>query len=520
MVTWGRTKSQDVVIIGAGIGGLSAALTLAARGLSVTVLELAHQPGGKMGQMRHEGVSFDTGPSLLTMPEVFKALLANAGHRFEDHIELVRPDPAFRYVYPDGVTIDIHHELTHTLESVRSALGSGPARELEKFLRYAGKIWNTAAPRFVYGELPSVGSVAAMGPKAWLSMRHIDAMSSMRDAINKRVRSPHLRDLLARYATYNGSDVRRAPATLNCIAHVELVNGGFGVKGGMHRLAEVIRDLCQVEGVRFQWGAAASAIKIEHGAVKGVETTDGRFFPARCVLSNADARHLLTSLLPAEHRPKRSPDEPSMSGWNAIIKASGKRHAAHTVLFPKIYEQEFADIFDRRRAPVEPTVYTCDQSLAHRRTGWDDGSVPLFVMLNAPALRQDNDPQRHWDDAKAGVVKRLIEAGLIQPKDPVVWERTPWGLAQRFPGSLGGIYGAASNSPWAAFKRPPNRWKSVRGLYLASGSAHPGGGVPLCALSGVAAARAMAQDMDLPERSAQTLAVPLGRKSVAWSMMF
>jgi phytoene dehydrogenase-like protein len=316
-------------------------------------------------------------------------------------------------------------------------------------------------------------------------------------AIRARVRSPHLRWLLARYATYNGSDPRRAPATLNCIAHVELAMGGYGVEGGMYEVARALARAAERAGARIHTGARVERIRTSGGRVQAVETADGRHWPASAIVGNADAAHVLDDLLP-RGTIRRAPAEPSMSGWVGIVRARRRTGAearvAHTVLFPGAYMDEFADIFDRGVPPAEPTVYLCAQEACHGRTGWDSDE-PLFAMANAPAEPVDapRAPEA-WARLRDTVMQRLRTAGLIAEHDALAWERTPGGLAAEFPGSRGSIYGAASNSPLAAFRRPPNRVPGVRGLYLASGSAHPGGGVPLCVLSGEAAARALLTD--------------------------
>ena len=187
----------------------------------------------------------------------------------------------------------------------------------------------------------------------------------------------------------------------------------------------------------------------------------------------------------------------SSSAWNAILKARpGVERAPHTVLFPANYREEFADLFDRQRPPADPTVYLCAQSRAHGRAGWQDAE-PVFVMVNAPPEPEANKPERRetqWAALEARAVKRLRDTGQIQAGDQILWRRTPKALAARFVGSRGALYGPSSNSRFAAFSRAPNRVRGVQGLYLASGSAHPGGGVPLAALSGKAAALALIED--------------------------
>lgn len=479
----------DVVVIGAGVGGLAAAITLAARGLRVEVLEAADRAGGKMGITVIDGVEVDTGPSVLTLTDALDEVLRLSGTSLADELVLRAPVPAFRYLYPDGVVLDVHTELEDTLASVRGVLGTRAAAELQAFLAHAAEIWTAAAPHFVFGPAPSPRSLFAAGPRGWASLARIRPWERMMGAIQRRVRSPHLRMLLARYATYNGSDVRRAPATLNCIAHVELALGGWGVQGGMYEVCRALVRAAERVGVRIRTGVRVDRILQAAGAVSGVQTSAGRV-PARQIVANADAAHVFGDLL-ANARP-RSVGELSMSGWNGILRARRRAgdHArvAHTVLFPENYMQEFADIFDRRRPPREPTVYLCAQEACHGRQGWVDAE-PVFAMANAPA-----GSAAPWGELRDAVVRRLDAVGLRDADDAQVWERTPCDLAAEFPGSRGSIYGGASNSPLAAFRRPPNRVRGVRGLYLASGSAHPGGGVPLCLLSGRAASAAVLKD--------------------------
>lgn len=218
------------------------------------------------------------------------------------------------------------------------------------------------------------------------------------------------------------------------------------------------------------------------------------FSPADGVVVNADVAHLIDDLLPETTKHGLEPPEaPSMSGWTAIIKAKRRPEAErppHTVLFPNEYDHEFTDIFGHDRPPTEPTVYLCAQEKAHRRDGWDDHE-PIFVMANAPAEPADGPrPEGVWANLRETVMGRLHAMNLIEPSDVIVWERTPSDLASQFRGTRGSIYGAASNSKLAAFRRAPNRIAELPGLYLASGSVHPGGGVPLCVQSGKTAALA------------------------------
>lgn len=483
---------QRAVVVGAGFGGLSAAIGLAARGWRVTVCERGARSGGKAGVAVIDGVEVDTGPSVLTLPEAFDAVFQRAGTRLADHVGLRAPDPAFRYVYPDGAVVDVRPRADDTVAGVARSLGADAARELSSFLLYARRVWDAAAPHFVLG--PSPGFGALLAPGALSALLHIDPLRTMKGAIDAQVRSTHLKHLLYRYATYNGSDVRSAPATLNCIAHVELTLGGFGVEGGIHALVRALAGVAERLGVELRHDAHVARILVEGGRTRGVELADGTRIDAEVVVANADVAHVVADLLPNGTRHGLpSPLAPSTSGWTAILRARrapepSVARVAHTVVFPVDYTAEFADLFDRARPPEDPTIYLCAQEACHGRAGWPDAE-PVFVMANAPA-GHDGD----CAELKDRVLARLVASGLAADDDAVVWERTPAGLAEAFPGSRGSLYGAASNSAFAAFKRPPNRVPGVRGLYLASGSAHPGGGMPLCARSGLAAADAALGD--------------------------
>ena len=493
-------SNRRAVVIGGGLGGLAAAVRLGATGRHVTLLEAADQLGGKAGTVSIDGVEIDTGPSVLTMPEVLEDVLSVAGMNLTDHIELRSPEPGFRYLYPDGTTLDVFHHIDDTLRSVQDTLGSEARDDLTSFLEYSRKIWDAAAPYFVKGPAPTLPRLMGLGFRDLLEVRHIDALRTMRGSIDSRIRHPHLRTLLARYATYNGSDYRVAPGTLNCIAHVELTLGGYGIQGGIAHMVRVMAEAARRVGVHIRLGARADRILTEHQSVTGVRTADGCVFPADTVVSNAEVAHAVHDLLPEANRKAVRLDgttERSMSGWTGILRARRRSgddaRVAHTVLFPEVYADEFSDIFDHDRPPRSPTVYLCAQEACHARSGWAQ-EEPVFAMANSPP-----EPAHNERDASVGttlqhtVRGRLLEHGLVDEDDPWVWTRTPAELARRFPASQGALYGASSNDRFSAFKRPPNRSSGVPGLYFASGSAHPGGGMPLAMLSGLLAADAALQ---------------------------
>jgi 1-hydroxycarotenoid 3,4-desaturase len=474
---------NDVVVIGAGMGGLAAAIELAAAGCAVEVVEAADGPGGKAAEVRVDGVPCDTGPTVLTLPDVARQLFLAAGTRLEDEVSLRVPDTALRVHLPDGSAFNVHHAVDDTLASVERARGSAARQQLERFLSRARTTWEASADAFVYGPHPTPFRVLAMGPRRWWSLGRIDAHRSLWSVVCDDIDDVALRWLMARFATYNGSDPRTAPGTLSCIAWVELGLGVWGVDGGLHGLARALERVARRLGVRFRYGTPVRQVLHHDGAVTGVRLDD-ETLSCDAVVCNADVAHLFRALLdqPGSRHAQRAP---STSGWVGIVAATPMERAAHEVIFPDDYLEEFVDLFDRRRAPADPTVTTCALSVAHGRPRFDDGREPLYVMVNAPA---DAD-EPGLAACREATLARLRSSGRIGDDDPVVWERGPRGLAQQYPDTEGSIYGADSSSVLAAFRRPPNRLPELRGLYAAGGSAHPGGGVPLCLQSGRRAAR-------------------------------
>ena len=489
-------RGHDVIVVGGGMGGLAAAIALGAAGRRVLLLERATVVGGKVGEIVVDGVVCDTGPSILTLPEVVDDVLRHAGMSVAEHLPLVRPTPSFRYRFSSGQTVDVEVELADTLRNVEGSLGVEAARELQGFLRYAESIWKTSKDDFVFGAAPGAATLARLALTRPIDMLKVDPLRSMRQAIRAQIKSPELRALLLRYATYNGSDPTTAPATLNCIAWVELGLGGFGVAGGMGALRDTLLRAATKVGVVVHTGVAVDGVVVVDGRVVGVRVGD-EVINAAAVVVNADVGWLRGQPGIARALPK--PSSPSMSGATMIIKARRRAgRVAHEVVMaeaPKGADpsatllEEFADIFARRRAPQRPTIYVCAQEQAHGRSGWADHE-PLFAMINLPALAADAvDTEPDGVEVLESAAARLRTLGVIDDDDAIVWRRGPHELARRFPGSQGSLYGAASNDRLSAFRRPANVVAGLAGLYLASGSAHPGGGVPLCLQSGLLAAQ-------------------------------
>jgi phytoene desaturase len=479
---------STVVVIGAGMGGLSAAARLAAQGHRVTVLEQAATVGGKLGVLRRDGFTFDTGPSLLTLPAVYRDLFAKTGAPLESVLDVVPVDPVCHYRFGDGTELDMPNASpTRAARAWDDALGAGAGADWLRFHERAARIWDTTRGPFLESALEGAGTLLRLARRP-TDVRTVAPWSTLRGLGRSYLTHEHQRTYLDRYATYTGSDPRRAPAALATVPFVEQAFGAWYVPGGLRRLGEAVAQRAQERGARIRTGADVSRVLLDAGRTAGVELLDGERIPADVVVANADAGHLWTDLVPGpEGRAGRAGlrrASASLSGFVMMLALRGRtpglRH--HTVLFGTDYDREFDEIFGPHPQPcTDPTVYLCtpdDPAIAPA------GHEAMFVLVNAPpGAAIDAEPY-------AEHVLGLMAARGVDVRDRVLWRelRTPADLATATRSPGGAIYGQSSNGARAAFLRPANR-SPVPGLFLVGGSAHPGGGLPLVALSAAITAR-------------------------------
>ena len=487
----------DVVVVGAGVGGLSAAIRLAARGQRVCVLEQNAHAGGKMGQITSNGFRWDTGPSVITMRPVLDELFQSAGRRLEDYLHLLPVEPLTRYFYPDGRRLDASRDLTRMAEQI-AALEPRTVEGYLAYLAYAARIHRITGPVFIYNRPPTLASFSQVHPGDYLK---IDPFRTMQQAIQGYVRSPHLRQLLGRFATYVGASPYLAPATLNVIAHVELTGGVWYPQGGIYAIAQSMLRLAQELGVEVRTGCEVQQIHIENGRTSGVVTTQGEMVPARAVLANVDVATVYERLLPTASIPLNrvhhlQTAKTSCSGFILLLGVRGQHPelAHHNIFFSRDYRSEFEAIFLCGVPPDEPTIYlsiTSKTDPNHAPPGCEN----WFVLVNVPALGPEFDWQTQKEAYRDRIINRLMDFGY-DIRQQIADERciTPLDLERQTGARRGALYGRSSNERLAAFLRPHNRCPDIKGLYFAGGTTHPGGGVPMVILSGKVAADFILED--------------------------
>ena len=482
----GQGRMSRVVVIGAGLGGLAAAARLAAGGHEVTVFESAATVGGKLGVLERDGFTFDTGPSLLTLPAVLEQLFADTGAPLE--LALAPVDPACSYVFGDGTTLVLPHDAAKVPAALDAALGAGAGASWQRLHARSRRLWELVGEPVLRRPV-SIAALARMSTRP-TDLRAVAPWLTLDGLGRRMLPDARLRTWLNRYATYSGSDPRRTPAVLSVTSFVEQEFGAWYVPGGLRRIVDALAERCGDLGVEVRTSSPVESVLVSDGRAAGVRVDD-RDVDADIVVSAADAEVLYGRLLPrgaariAQRRARKRPR--SMAGFVVLLGLDGREPGpAHRVYFPRDYDAEFDAIFGRRPVPVaDPTVYMHAPDDPALRP--NDESEGLFVLVNAPA----HDPAHGVDWDEPGLRERytrhildVLAARGADVRDRIRFTETltPADLERRAGAPGGAIYGTASHGPRAALRRPANR-SPLSGLYLVGGSAHPGGGIPLVLMS-------------------------------------
>ena len=486
--------AKRVLIIGAGAGGLAAAIDLASAGANVTVLDRAGEVGGKMRQLRVDGVGIDAGPTVFTMRWIFEALFQRAGATLSDHLTLRSAERLARHAWLDGSRLDLWADIDRSAADIEAFSDARNADGYQAFCEDSRKIFETLKDPFISSPKPSPLSLShRIGlhrpHKLWQTRPFERYASRLRHYFS----DPRLLQLFGRYATYIGSSPYLTPATLMLIAHVEQ-DGVWIVDGGMRAVARAMQTVAEGQGAVFRLANGVQSIDLDGGCVKGVTLEDGERLPADAIIFNGDQSALAAGLLGSDVTSAGQPVSRvrrSLSAltWCAHTTISGFDLDYHTVFFSDAYREEFREIFEDRKLPTQPTIYICAQDRA--APARPSGRERLLILVNAPA---DGDVQpmspEQLPRLREKMAQYLQRFGLrLEPDAPAI-PTPPDGFHALFPGTGGGLYGRANHSPFGSFARMGATTR-IKGLFLAGGSVHPGAGVPMATMSGRLAAQAV-----------------------------
>ncbi len=480
--------TRRIAVIGAGLGGLSAAIRLANAGFEVDIFEQNDDAGGKAGSFVLNGFRFDTGPSLLTMPNVLKELFSECGENLQEHIHLKKLEVICKYFYPDGTIINAFSDINLFGKEIEKAVHESH-KNLKNYFNYCKTIYDLTAELFLYKSPQQASTYLSMKAVSTLfQIKSIDPFRTVHQANALFFRDKKIIQLFDRYSTYNGSNPYLAPATLNIIPHVEYTMGSYIPKDGIFSISRALKQLAENKGVNFYFNSKVEKIEIKNNSVKGI-VLEGKSHPYDVVLSNIDVLTTYKYLIDVNSKKvidKLSKHDLSTSAivfyWG--VKGKHEKLEIHNILFSQDYKKEFDDLFTNKVIHDDPTIYIYISS-KYKPSDAPKDCENWFVMINTPPSINQN-----WDEEvkrfRKIILEKIKNVLSIDIEKNIICEKTltPVDLEKRTGSYCGSIYGISSNDKFAAFLRHPNFSKNIAGLYFCGGSVHPGGGIPLVILSG------------------------------------
>jgi phytoene desaturase len=483
--------AKKVITIGGGLAGLIGAIRLAKLGFNVKLFEKNETVGGKMNEISLGDYRFDTGPSLLTMPFVIDELFDFLELDRKSYLDLEPIDPICRYFYPDGNILDASSDI-EKMQSEIAKFSQDDSVAYRDFFNYTKKIYDLTNEIFLFTPIHESNKTFKLKNLAILfKIKQMDVFRTVHQSVSDFFTDDRIVQLFNRYSTYNGSNPYQAPATLNIIPYVEYGLGGFYIKGGMYRLVRVLETIAKDFGVDIQKSKKVEKLVHSNKKIEGV-VVNGEKIGCDYVLCNMDVVEAFNQMIPEQNKVKNKLNklEPSLSGMVFLwgVNKSHKQLQHHNIIFSEDYRSEFTQIFEEKKAPSDPTIYisiTSKSDVDHAPNNCEN----WFVLLNMPYLSDGQDWDSEVKRQREIVLKKLRKLN-IDIENSIEEEAviTPEDFYQMYESNKGSIYGISSNNRNTAFRRPPNRSRSIENLYFAGGSTHPGGGVPLVILSGKMAA--------------------------------
>ena len=497
-------KSEKyVVVVGAGLGGMSAAIMLAQAGFKVTVLEKNDQVGGKLNLLEKQGFKFDLGPSIFTLPQVFRPVFEGGGKRLEDYVSLQRVDPQWRNFFDDGTVVNLH-ERTEDMRAELSRLGNDVFEEYQNFLAYSRQQYEVIERGYFREGVDTFSQfIKFYGMK---EARSLDYLNTMSGSIRKRVKNPYLRNIFEYFIAYAGSSPAAAPGVMNLMPNIQLEFGLWYVKGGLYELARAFQKRLAETGVDLRLGCEVRSIEKERDTVVSVlaKPKGGplQTFDADYIVSNVEVVPAMERLLmePRQVVKKMRRFEPSSSG---IILHLGldrvyPQLAHHNFFYSKDQQRNFKRVFREKKLPDDPTIYVA----APTRT--DPTQAPprrdnIKILSHIPYIN-DKHPYTREDciALKELCLDKLERMGLTDLRKHIVVEDfwTPFDIEERYASNRGSIYGVVTDRRRNFAFKAPKRSRQYRNMFFVGGSVNPGGGMPMVTLSGQHVARMIEEQHD------------------------
>ncbi len=478
--------NKKVIIIGSGVAGLSSAIRLCAAGFEVEVFEANDYPGGKLSQFELKGYRFDAGPSLFTMPHFLEELFFDSGAQLRDYFSYIRKDVVCTYYFEDDTRFTAYADKNRYADEAANVFAVSK-EDVQRYFEQSAMKYEVTESLFLKKSLHKLSTYLSKETVHGVMQAHRLGLMNTLDAENRKVfKDERLVQLMNRYATYNGSSPYRTPGIMSMIPHLEQHYGTFFPKGGMISITNAMFRRAQEMGVVFHFNKRVDEIAVYEDKAMGVRIGDNTI-QADLVLSNMDVMPTYRRLLPREKAPERTLKQERSS--SALIFYWGINREfpeldLHNIFFASDYKKEFDVLFEGKTVADDVTVYVHISSKDEQADA-PAGCENWFVMVNVPGNKgQDWDaliPQIR--DRVISKLNRLLKCDIsahIEAEHVL----DPRGIESRTSSYQGSLYGAASNNRFAAFLRHPNFSSRIKNLYFCGGSVHPGGGIPLCLMSG------------------------------------
>lgn len=497
-------RERWIGVVGAGLGGLAAACTLAARGYRVTVFEGNDWLGGKAAVLQQNGFRFDMGPTIITLPSVLRRIFSEAKRQLEDYLELVRLDPQWRCFFGDGSQLDLVQN-TKAMAAKLDAFSPGNGPGYRDFAVLSKRMSDISERFFFYKPIGGLGDMfdlkTSFDPKMLRDVLAMKMGRSVAGVVRSHTSDARVAQMMDHFTQYVGSSPYASPAVLCGIAHMQTEEGVWYPIGGTGAVPRALGMLARELGVEIRTSTSIQKILTQAGKVTGVQTSRGEEIPLAAVISNCDAVRTHRNLVngnAAKAFEKRRRYEPACSGVVLYLGLSRRyEHLAHhDFVFSRDPHEEFDRIYKEGEPAADPTCYLAATSSTEPSTA-PFGGEALYVLVHTPYLRRHHDWKKMFPTYRKVILDKLKRtAGMPDIEERIVFERTltPQDIHDRYHVLNGAIYGLASHGRFLGAFKPGNRSPDVRGLYLAGGAAHPGPGMPMVMMSGWIAANALDED--------------------------
>ena len=496
---------HPIAVIGAGLAGLAAACTLAARGHKVVLFEKNDWLGGKAAVWEKDGYRFDMGPTILTVPRVLERIFAEAGRNMSDALDLRRLDPQWRCFFEDGSVLDLQQDMAEMKTSL-AKYAPGTDSGYEDFIGMSAKLHEVSEKFFFWRSVEDVRDT--MDFKKNLDLATLKDVLSLRmgttvaGQIRKRVKDGRVAQMLDHFVQYVGSSPYGSPAVLCSIAHMQTNDGVWYPMGGTRAVPVALETLARELGVQIRTGTGIGRILSDSGRVTAVQTEAGETIPVAAVVSNMDSVRTYRELVggaPAKSFAKRWKREPACSGVVMYLglDRAYEHLAHHDFIFSRDPEEEFHHIYTRGEPAPDPTCYIAAPSRTEPGVA-PPGGEALYILVHTPYLRPHHDWSAMLPAYREVILDKLARtAGMADLRSRIKVERilTPQDIHDRYSVLDGAIYGLASHGRMFGAFKPGNRSRDLAGLYLAGGAAHPGPGMPMVLMSGWIAADTLDADV-------------------------